>query len=275
MHIRSKLGFLCLTLLSLFLLSGCGEKNAENQEIRVGTVTGPEIELLKVVKKVAKERYDLNVIIVAYKDYDMPNVALNDNNIDANAFQHQPYLEHIILKSSFDLIPLGKTFIYPMGAYSKKYKTIQELPQGAIVAVPNDPSNQARALLLLEKAGLITLAKNVNVFATPLDIIQNPKKIVIKSMDAAQLVKILPEVDLATINTGFALTAHLLPHRDGLVMEGPESLYANIIAIRGEDKHSPKLQKLLEAFQSPEVIAAAEKLFQGQAIPAWGARFNP
>jgi D-methionine transport system substrate-binding protein len=274
MQIHSKFNFIsailsaCLLSLAL-LLSGCSKKETESHEIRIGTVSGPETKLLKTVQKVAKAKYDLDVVIVEFKDYNMPNVALNDHNIDANAFQHQPYLEESTLRSSFDLIPLGKTFIYPMGIYSKKYKTIQELPEGAIVAVPNDPSNESRALLLLEKAGLITLTKNVNTFAKPMDVIQNPKKIVIKPMDAALLAKELPNVDLAAINTNFALAADLLPNKDGLVIEGTDSLYANVVAIRAEDKNSPKLQQLMEAFQSPEVIAEAEKLFQGQAIPAW------
>ena len=264
-------GLLCLTLLLTGLLLGCQKKEAEPQQIRVGIVAGPETQLLKIVKKVAKEKYGLNVIIVEFKDYNIPNVALNDHSIDANAFQHKPYLDETVLKSSFDLTTLGKTFIYPMGAYSKKYKTIQELPENAIVAIPNDPSNQARALLLLEKAGLITLEKNTNGLPHPMDILQNPKKIVLKPVDAALLVSELLNVDLAIINTNFALSANLLPHRDGLVIEGSDSLYTNIIAIRSEDKNNPNLQKLKEAFQSPEVMAEAEKLFQGQAIPAWTA----
>ncbi|MFU8798235.1 MAG: MetQ/NlpA family ABC transporter substrate-binding protein, partial [Gammaproteobacteria bacterium] len=206
---------------------------------------------------------------VTFNDYYMPNVALNDQSIDANAFLHQPFLEQIILKSSFDIIPFGKTFIYPMGIYSKKYKSLQDVPNGVTVAIPNDPSNQARALLLLEKAGLITLQRNVNIFATPMDIEQNPKNIIIKPMDAALIARIYNSVDLAAINTTFALPMQLLPHRDGLVAEGPESFYANIIAIRSDDKRNPDLEKLVRAFQSKEVIKKAEKLFQGQAIPAW------
>jgi D-methionine transport system substrate-binding protein len=252
------------------LLTGCQQQEPEKpREIRVGVIAGPETVLMETVKKIAKEKYGLNIKIVEFNDYNMPNVALSDAAIDANVFQHQPFLEHSILKDSFDLIPLGRTFIYPMGIYSKHYKNIADLPEGAVVAIPNDPSNQARALLLLAKSGLITLKSNVNIFATPMDIIQNPKKIVVKPIDAALLARELPNVALAIINTNFALSAHLLPHRDGLVLEGAETFYANVIAVRTPDKNNPDLQKLIAAFQSPEVVTTAESLFQGQAIPAW------
>jgi D-methionine transport system substrate-binding protein len=245
---------------------GCGKKD---DAIRVGTIAGPETALMQIVKEVAKKKYGLNIKIVEFTDYNLPNIALNDSSIDANAFQHPPYLSEVIKNTGFKLVAIGKTIIYPMGAYSKRIKTIDELRQNGVVAIPNDPSNQARALLLLEEAKLIKLSVFEGALATPEDITENPKQLVIKPMDAALITRIIPDVDLALVNTTFSAAADLLPKRDALFMEGSDSLYSNIIVVRAEDKDKPDMKKLAEAFQSPEVEIAAEKLFKGQAIPAW------
>jgi YaeC family lipoprotein len=252
-----------------FILGGCNKKSTDHSVLKVGTIAGPETELMHIVKDVAKKNYGLNIEVVEFTDYNIPNVALNDGSIDANAFQHPPYLDETLKKTNFKLASIGKTIIYPVGAYSKKIKTITELPQKAVVAIPSDPTNQARALLLLEKENLIQLKKTEGSPVTPMDIIKNDKQLVIKSMDAALLTRILPDVDLAIINTTFASIAGLLPQRDALVVEGPDSIYANIIVVREADKDKPEMKQLVQAFQSQEVEAAAEKLFQGQAIPAW------
>jgi D-methionine transport system substrate-binding protein len=265
-----RFGILLLATFSILFLAHCSKPSQEaSNVIRIGTIAGPETELLEAAKSVAKDKYNLDVKIVEFTDYVIPNQALADKSIDANAFQHLPYLEGSIAAKGYKLVPIGKTFIYPMGIYSKKITHLADLKNEATVAIPNDPSNEARALLLLQKAGLITLKPGATLKATIHDIIANPKHLNIKELDAAQLPRILNDVDIAAVNTNYALVAGLLPSRDALFIEGTDSPYANIVVIRAEDKDNPKYKKLMDAIHSPEVIAKAKKLFQGQAIPAW------
>lgn len=267
----NKFGTLLLAMASTLFLTFCtpsSNKESPNQ-IRVGTIAGPETELMEVAKNVAAAKYGLNVDIVQFTDYVLPNQALADGSIDANMYQHLPYLEETIAAKGYQLTSIGKTFIYPMGIYSNKITHLNELKTGAIVAIPNDPSNEARALLLLEKAGLIKLKSGNGLKATPNDIVENPKQIQIKELDAAQLPRVLKDVDLAAINTNYAMVVGLLPSRNGLFIENNDSPYANIVVVRSAEKDNPKFTKLMDALHSPEVIARAKKLFQGQAIPAW------
>lgn len=247
-------------------LAACGHH--DENTVKVGTIAGPETELMQVAKKVAQQQ-GINIEIIEFSDYIMPNTALNDGSINANMFQHQPYLEQTIKDRGYKLAAIGKTFIYPMGAYSSKYRDLTQLHPGATIAIPNDPSNGARALLLLAKTGLITLKPGVNVNATPKDIIKNPQGFKIVELDAAQLPRALADVDLAFINTNYAIPAGLTPNSDALIKEDADSLYANIVAVREADKDNPKLKILVEALHSPEVKQTAERLFHKQAIPAW------
>lgn len=264
--------FIALSLLALgsaASLVACQENAEANNTIKVGVIAGPETDLMEVAKQVAAKKYGLHVKIVQFSDYTLPNVALNDGSLDANMFQHKPYLDEVIQNQHFALTPIGKTFVYPMGIYSQKIKKLSQLPNDASVAVPNDPSNEARALLLLAKANLITLKPNVGVTATPLDIVNNPKHLKIKEIDAAQIARDLPDVTIAAINTNYAVPAGLYPSRDALFSEGADSPYANLVVVRTEEANSPKLHELVDALHSPEVLAAAKQLFKGQAIPAW------
>jgi D-methionine transport system substrate-binding protein len=204
----------------------------------------------------------------------MPNTALNDGSIDANMFQHKPYLNEIVKTRHYNLVAIGKTFIYPMGIYSRKYISLQKVPVNAIVAIPNDPSNEARALLLLSKAGLIQLRSGANIRATTMDVTSNPKNLQIKVLDAAQLPRVLPDVDLAVINTNYAIPANLTPTKDALFIEDASSPYANIVVVRKKDKNDPRFKQLLSALHSKDVLLEAERLFKGQAIPAWGLYAN-
>lgn len=258
-----KILFLVLSTLT-FSAFGADNKNT----IKVGTIAGPETELMQVAKKVAQDKYGLNVEIVEFTDYVQPNAALNDGSIDANMFQHQPYLDQQIKDRHYKLIPLAKTFVYPMGIYSSKVKTLQDVPDYAIVAIPNDPSNEDRALLLLQKAGLIQLKKSANQNATPVDIQSNPKHLVFKELDAAQIPRSLQDVTLAAINTNYAVVAGLTT-KDALFHEDKDSPYMNLIVIREDEKNDPRLKELVLAFQSPEVKEAAKKIFNDQAIAAW------
>lgn len=262
-------GFLFLGLGGLFLsLLGCSG-NSNPSDIRVGTIAGPETQLVEAAKGVAHQNYGINIKVVEFTDYAMPNAALSEGSIDANVFQHQPYLDAAIKNKHYDLVAIGKTFVFPMGIYSKTLKTIQEVPEHAKIAIPNDPSNEARALLLLEKAGLIQLKKGVGTNATPLDITSNPKKLVITELDAAQLPRALNDVSLAVINSTYAIPAGLLPEKDALFLESSESPYANLIVVRKQDAHNPKLEALVKALHSQPVLDTATRLFQGSAVPAW------
>jgi D-methionine transport system substrate-binding protein len=259
-----------LFLLFTFSLFACTNNK---DSITVGTISGPETALMEVAQKVAHKKYGLTINIKTFSDYVIPNIALNDGSIDANVYQHLPYLEAAIKNRGFDLVAIGKTFIYPMGVYSKKLTNLSLIKNSAIVALPNDPSNEARALLLLQKAGLITLTKIYD--ATVLDIKTNPKKLQFKTMSAAQLPRVLNDVDIAVINTNFAVASDLSPQKDSLFLENKDSPYANIIVVRRADKDNPKLKLLVKALNSKQVLDKATKLFKSQALPAWRYTRDP
>lgn len=257
------------TLISFILvLTACDNKNNQKNTLKVGTIAGPETSLVIAAKEVA-EKNGVNIQVIEFSDYNIPNTALNDGSIDANIFQHDPFLQSAIKAHGYTLVAIGKTFIYPMGIYSKKIKSLSELPDKAIVTIPNDPSNEARALLLLQKANLIKLKNENDINATPQDILENPKQLQIKELDAAQLPRTLADVDIAVINTTFAIPADLLPKRDAIFIEDQSSPYANLIVVREKDQNKPELKKLTEALHSQAVMDKAKELFSDQAIPAW------
>jgi len=258
-------------LISLMCLSlvACSPKERADNELLIGTISGPETELVEVAKKVAKDKYGLNIKIIAFEDYIMPNTALAEGEIDANMFQHQPYLDVVLEKQKYPIESIGKMYIYPMGIYSKKHKSLDELPKGAVIGIPNDPSNAARALRLLAKANLIQIPNSNDLELTPKKIYANPKELVIKEIAAAQLPRVLPEVDAAIINTNYAIPAGLMPNRDAIFIEGSDSPYANIVVVRSNEKDKEKFKQLMESLHSPEVTNAAKKLFNDQAIAAW------
>jgi D-methionine transport system substrate-binding protein len=259
---------LLISLFGLFLI-GCTQQQRGANEIIIGTITGPESELVETAKKVADERYGLKLTIVNFEDYVIPNTALAENEIDANMFQHQPYLDIVLEKKQYAITPIGKMFIYPMGIYSKKHKQLSELPNGAVIGIPNDPSNGARALRLLAKAKLITIPNINDLELTAQKITSNPHQLVIKEIVAAQLPRVLNDLDAAIINTNFAIPAGLSPSKDALALEDRNSPYANIVVVRTSEKDEEKYRKLMDALHSPEVQEQAKKLFSDQAIPAW------
>lgn len=262
--------FLQITLVSiLFALTACHQQKETSNELRIGTIAGPETQLMEIAKQVAAKRYGLDIKIVQFSDYTLPNAALADGSIDANMFQHLPYLQAAIQAKGYQLAPIAKTFIYPMAIYSKKIKNLSALKNNAIVAIPNDPSNEARALILLQKAGLIKINSKATITATVADIIKNPKNLVLKEVDAAQLPLVLSDVDIVAINTNYATEAGLTPSKDGLFIEGSDSPYANLVVVRTQDKTDPRFLKLVAALHSAEVLHEAQKLFHGQVIPAW------
>ncbi len=256
-----------IILICALAFIGC--QSEDKNTIKVGTISGPETELMEVAKKVALDKYGLNVQIIEFTDYIQPNTALNDGSIDANMFQHQPYLDQQIKDRHYKLQTVGKTFVFPMGVYSKKIKNINDIPQRGIVAIPNDPSNEGRALILLQKAGVIRLKNNAGLYTTPSEIQDNPKQLSFKELDAAQLARSLADVDIAVINTNYAIPAGLTPTKDAILHEGSDSLYANIIVIRDDEINDPRIKQLVAALQSSEVLKSAKDIFNGQAIPAW------
>ena len=254
-------------ILILASLVSCN-KPAPNT-LRVGTIAGPETELVQVAQAEALQRYGLTIKIVEFNDYNLPNEALNEGSLDANVYQHLPYLLASNSSHGYHLEPLAKTFLYPMGIYSSKYKSLDKLPDNAQIALPNDPSNETRALQLLVQANLITLKKERN--GSIKDIANNPHHFQFHELDAAQLPRILPDVDLAIINTTFAELSGLSPSRDALYLESKTSPYANLIVVRTDSNPEQKklLMQFVQAFQSEAVKQAAKKIFGQEAIPAW------
>ncbi|MCB8890356.1 MetQ/NlpA family ABC transporter substrate-binding protein [Vreelandella malpeensis] len=240
----------------------------EARSIKIGTVAGPESEVMEVAARIAKQEYDLDVEIVEFTDYVTPNAALADGSLDANAYQHAPYLETMNSDRGYDLVAAGYTFVYPIGAYSSKYDSLEALPDGAQIALPNDPTNEGRSLILMHNQGLITLSDPENLEATPIDIAENPRNFRFREIEAAQLPRVLPDVDMAFINNTFAQPAGLSLD-DALVREGPESPYVNLIAVRSGDEERKEIRQLVDAYQRDEVIEKAEELFQGGAVPGW------
>ena len=255
-----------LTIFTLLLALTACSKPSPNTLV-IGTISGPETELVEVAQKIALDRYGITVKIIEFNDYNLPNEALQDGSLDANIYQHLPYLQAAIDAHGYDLESIGKTFVYPTGIYSSKYKSLKLLPDHSTIALPNDPSNEARALLLLKKAGLITL-KNTHQ-ASVQDIASNPKQLRFKELDAAQLPRVLTDVDAAIINTTFAIPAGLSPSRDALYLEDKSSPYANLIVIRRNSHKKAQLALFVKAMNSQEVEDKAHQLFGDAAIIAW------
>ncbi|KAA0577702.1 MetQ/NlpA family ABC transporter substrate-binding protein [Azospirillum sp. Sh1] len=241
---------------------------ASAETIKVGVTAGPHAQILEAVKPIAAKD-GLDIQIIEFTDYVIPNQALAGGDLDANSFQHQPYLDNQVKDRGFDLVSVGKTVVYPIGIYSKKVKSLDELPSGAKVAIPNDPTNGGRVLLLLQAKGLIKLKDGGNLKASPIDIVENPKKLEIVELDAAQLPRSLDDVTVAAINTNFALEAGIDPVKDAIAREAADSPYANVIAVRKADKDKPWVAKLVKAYNSPEVKEFILTKFKNAVVPAF------
>lgn len=252
------------------VLAGCGsKKDAENKNIVVGASPSPHAEILAQAKGILeKDGYTLE--IKEYNDYVQPNVALDAGDLDANYFQHQPYLDQFNEEKKTKLVSAGTIHYEPFGVYGGKTASLEDLQEGAKVAVPNDSSNEARALLLLEAQGLITLKEGSGFSATKQDVVDNPKKIDIIEMEAAQLPRSLQDVDLAVINGNYAIPAGLKV-ADALAVEESDSVgattYGNIIAVKEGNESSEKIQALVKALQSAEVKKYVEENYEGAVIP--------
>ena len=256
-------------ILGLVTLTGCGsskENAKEKKTIVVGATPEPHAEILKKVKPILEKKgYTLE--IKEFTDYITPNTALQDGEIDANFYQHIPYLEEFNKERKTDLSYTVKVHLEPMGVYSKTIKDLKQLKSGATIAVPNDPTNESRALRLLEKEGIIKLKEGELV--SKLDITENPKNIKVEELDAAQLPRTLGDAEVAVINTNYAVSANLNPLKDALAIESKDSPYANVIVVKTENKNAEYIKALNEAINSEEIKKYIEEQYKGAIIPAF------
>lgn len=267
------LGFLVVFIFSAFssksyAFLGFGKKKNDSKVIKIGATPVPHSEILEIVKDDV-EALGYKLEIVEFTDYVTPNLALSSGEIDANFFQHAPYMEKFAKDRKIKLVSAGNIHVEPFGLYSKKYKNIDEFPEKAVIAIPNDPSNGGRALLLLEEKGLIKLDPNAGLNATELDVISNPKNFKFKALEAAQLPRVLDDVDGALINGNYALESGLNPIKDSILIEGANSPYANIITVMKENLDSEKTKIILQVLQSEKVKNFILEKYNGGVVPAF------
>ncbi|HPF43380.1 MAG TPA: MetQ/NlpA family ABC transporter substrate-binding protein [Syntrophomonadaceae bacterium] len=267
--------FLCVLLLA-GVLAGCGNNaekapapsETETTKLVVGATAQPHAEILEqVVPVLAKDGIELEVKV--FTDYVQLNPALQEGQIDANFFQHVPYLEDYNANNNTELVWTVKVHTEPMGVYSKKITDITKLADGATVGIPNDATNGGRALAVLEKAGIIKLKEGAGITATDADIVENPKNVKITMMDAAMLPRTLDDADICVINSNYALEADLNPVNDSIFMEDKDSPFANVIAVKSENKDNEAIKKLGAALQTPEIKKFIEDTYQGACVPAF------
>ena len=254
-----------LTIVSVFAQAS-SETQSSTTKIVVGATPEPHAALLSlVVDDLAAQGITLEV--KEFTDYVTPNDAVEYGEIDANYFQHIPYLESFNTEHGYHLVNAGGIHVEPIALYSKKYSSLSDIPNGAVIAIPNDPTNEGRALLLLQSAGLIKLKDNAGLEAIPLDIVENPKNLKFSEIEAATLPRILSDVDAAVINGNYAIPAGLVATRDGLFVEGADSPYVNVIAVKAGNENNPAVKALVEALKSDEVKAyVAEHYKNGEVV---------
>ena len=267
MKLKKILGLTLVGVISSALLVGCSSGGTEEDKtIKVGASPTPHAEILEVVKPLLEEKgYKLEV--VEFDDYVLPNTSLADGELDANFFQHIPYLEETNKEKDLKLTYTAKVHIEPMGIYSEKHDSLDDLKEGAKVSVPNDGTNEARALKLLANNGIIEVADKELITAK--DITKNPKNIEVVEVDAAQVPSTLQDVDFAVINTNVALNVNLNPTKDALVIESNDSPYTNVLACREDNKDDEKINVLTEALTSDEVRTFIKEKYKGSIVPTF------
>lgn len=254
------------TFLKMLVISGSFVACALASPFKVGVTAGPHAEIMQQVKeKAAKEGMDIQVI--EFNDFILPNQALNDGELKANSYQHQPFLDEQIKMKGYKLTTVAKTVLMPMGLYSQTLKALTELKEGAQIAIPNDATNGGRALLLLQAHGLLKLKEGV-ALPSLLDIVENPKKLKIIELEAPQLPRSLGDVDAAVINMDWILVAKIDP-KTALVSEEKDSPYANVLVVQTAEKDSDDVKKLVKLYQSPDIKDYIAREFKGYVMPAW------
>jgi len=236
--------------------------------VKLGCSAVPMAEIFEIIKEDLKND-GINLEIVEMADYITPNLALADGSIDVNAFQHVPFLTKFVEERNLNLVPAGNTMIAPLALYSKKYKNVEELPEKAVIAIPNDPTNEGRALALFHKVGLIKLKDPTNLLCTPKDIIENLKNFKFEELEAAQLPRAMEDVDAAIINGGYAVNAGFSPVNDNILIEDKNSPYINVFAVRKGDENREDIQKIVKHFQTEKVKKFILEKYKGAYIPAF------
>ena len=271
--IKKAVTLAALTTLCVFA-AGCGSSDnnsksasSDKKEITVGVTPGIHAEIMEQVKKEAAKQ-GITIKIMEFSDYVTPDVALSNKEIDMNSYQHKPYMDNLVKDKGLKIVSIGQTVVAPIGLYSHKIKSLDDVKDGMTVAVPNDPTNGARGLLLLQKAGFIKIKDGVK-YPTPQDITENAKHLQIKELEAAQIPRSLDDVDFAAINTNYAMDAGLNPVTDALLREDKDSPYANILAVHEDDKDNPTLKKIVEIYNSDVIRKYIEEHYKGALIPAF------
>lgn len=260
---------LSLILAFSITLIGCGQKESKNDnKIIIGVSPTPHEEIIKNLLP-EFEKAGLEVEIKVFNDYVQPNIALNDGDIDANYFQHQPYLDTFNKDHGYNLISIGAIHLEPLGVYSTKIKSLDELKDGDEVVIPNDPTNGARALILLEENGVIKLKNKGDIKSTEKDIVENPKNLKITAMDAATVPNAYKDATIGVINSNFALGAGIDPTTAIVKEKGEGNQYSNIVAIKPENKDKEKFNKFISILKSQKTKEYIEKEFKGAVIPAF------
>ena len=252
---------LALSLAAAFSLPAL----AQDKPLKIGVTAGPHAQIFEQVKKIA-EKDGLKIQIVEFSDYVQPNAALAAGDLDANSYQHKPYLDQQIQDRGYKFVSAGYTVNFPIGLYSKKVKKLQDLKEGARFGIPNDPTNGGRVLLVLQDQGLLKLKPGAGLKATPLDVVENPKKLKFVELDAAQLPRSLDDLDASAINTNYALSAGLNPGKDAIAQESAKSPYVNLLAVREVDQNKPWVAKLVKAYHSDEVRQYIQTEFKGAVL---------
>lgn len=266
---RALLGLGLITGLTALSVTGASLAQADPTPLKVGIIGGEDESVWAVAAQQAKAR-GLDVTLVVFNDYTLPNEALERGDIDANAFQHQPYLEAQIKGNGYHIVPVGITAVWPIGLYSKTYKSVADLPAGAQIGIPNDPSNAGRALNLLAREGLITLRDGAGILATAADITANPKKLTIRELDAGIVGRAIQDLDAAVVNTDWALKSGLNPETDRIAQEAvKDNPYNNFIAVKAERANEPWVKELVASYQNDAVKAEFDRVYKGTGITAW------
>jgi D-methionine transport system substrate-binding protein len=265
---RRTFGFVAASTLALLSFASPAITHAEDKSIKVGIMSGEDEDVWRVVVAEAAKK-GLKIETITFNDYTQPNEALEHGEIDANAFQHKPYLDNQIKQHGYHIVPVGFTGVWPIGLYTKKFKTVAELPEGAVIGLPNDPSNEGRALRVLQNEGVIKLKDGTGILATIADIVENPKKVEIKELDAGIVGRSIDDLDAAVVNTDWALKSGLTPS-DRIAQEPiADNPYRNFIAVKQGSENEEWVKTLVSSYQNDAVKAEFEKVYKGTGLSAY------
>ncbi|MFT4180500.1 MAG: MetQ/NlpA family lipoprotein [Rhizobium sp.] len=265
---RTGLAALVASAVAIFGLTAAAPSFAADKTIKVGIISGEDEDVWRVVTAEAAKK-GLKIETVVFNDYTQPNEALERGEVDANAFQHQPYLDNQIKQHGYHIVRVGYTGVWPIGLYTKKYKTVADLPKGAVIGVPNDPSNEGRALRVLQNVGVIKLKDGTGILATIADIVENPKNVEIKELDAGIVGRSIDDLDAAVVNTDWALKSGLSP-KERIAQEPIDgNPYRNFIAVKQGSEKEAWVKTLVASYQNDTVKAEFDKVYKGTGLSAY------